>query len=81
MLQETSISIALSNQVMIGEKVALTLNATIPSQTKIGNVTQYVADEVLYEANKAECRRDTNSFRDMVYSIEDNYPVLTVPEA
>lgn len=57
---------------MIGEEKVLDLTAIIPDTTKVGNINQYVENIELYEANRAEVRRDIAEFQDMVYEIEDS---------
>lgn len=84
MLKNTTQSITVQTQSHIGNEMVMTLNATIPSDIKIGTVNQYVQNPALYDANKAACRKDANDFQNVIYGIEDNYPTLdlpTVPEA
>lgn len=79
MLKNTTQSITVNSQSHVGEELVMTLNATIPSDTKIGTVNQYVQNPALYDANKATVRKDSNDFQNMIYGIEDNYPTLEEP--
>ena len=47
------------------------LNASIPSDTGVGNINQYIMNAELYDANKLEVRNDIRAFTDLVYEIED----------
>lgn len=69
---KNSKSITLNSSSMIGEEKVLDLTAIIPDTTKVGNINQYVENIELYEANRAEVRRDIAEFQDMVYEIEDS---------
>lgn len=53
-----------------GENV-MSLTATIPSNTGIGNINQYVQNPALYDANKTQVRKDVAEFTAVVYGIED----------
>ena len=53
-----------------GENV-MSLTATIPSNTGIGNINQYVQNPALYDANKTQVRKDVAEFTAVVYEIED----------
>lgn len=53
-----------------GENV-MSLTATIPSNTGIGNINQYVQNPALYDLNRAQVRRDVAEFTAKVYEIED----------
>lgn len=56
------------------------LTASIPSDTGVGSINQYVQNNELYEANKAEVRQDVRDFTDMVYEIEDEMAAVAVTE-
>lgn len=71
MMLKTGKSITLTGSSMINDKVVVSLNATIPDDTGVANITQYTNDNELYDANRTEVRRDISEFRDKVYEIED----------
>lgn len=70
MLQTTR-QITLNGYSMINDQPVVNLNATIPSDTGVGNINQYVQNASLYEANKAQVRRDIADFTALVYEVED----------
>lgn len=64
------------NSIIDGTSV-VTLNATIPSDTGVGNINQYVQSPELYEANKTQVRQDVAAFTALVYEIEDELAAST----
>lgn len=68
---KTTRQITLTGQSMINDQMVVNLTATIPSDTGVGNINQYVQNTELYDANKAEVRRDVADFTAKVYEIED----------
>lgn len=70
---KTTKSITLNGQSMIGDVQVVNLSATIPDNTGVGNISQYVQNTELYDANKAAVRKDIRDFQDMVYEIEDGF--------
>lgn len=56
---------------MINGQSVMSLTATIPSETGIGNINQYVQNAELYDANKSQVRRDVADFTAKIYEIED----------
>lgn len=75
MALETTRQITLTGNSMIEDKIVVSLNATIPSDTGVGNINQYVQNSELYEANKLQVRKDIREFQDKVYEIEDSMAV------
>lgn len=74
-------SVTISYQSVIGDQVAVYMSAQIPESGK-SNSSKTIQDLELYEANKAECRKDMQEFEDMLFALEDqqlNLPV-TIPE-
>lgn len=63
--------ITLNGNSMINDQVVVTLNANIPSETGVGNINQYTQNAELYDANKAQVRRDVAEFTALVYDVED----------
>jgi len=57
-----------------GENV-MSLTATIPRDTGIGSINQYVQNPALYDANKTQVRKDVAEFTATVYEIEDGTTV------
>ena len=51
------------------------LTASVPSDTGVGNINQYIQNSELYDANKVAVRADVRAFTDMVYAIEDEITV------
>lgn len=68
---KTTKQITLSGQSTINDQVVVTLNANIPSETGVGNINQFTQNAELYDANKAQVRRDVAEFTALVYDIED----------
>lgn len=71
MALETRKQITLNGNSVIDGQVVMNLNATIPSDTGIGNISQYVQNAELYDANRTQVRRDVSEFTNLVYEIED----------
>jgi len=70
MLKSTK-QINLNGTSEINGQVVVSLNSMIPSDTGVGNISQYVQNAELYEANKTQVRSDVAAFTDLVYAIED----------
>ena len=68
---KTTKQITLTGNAMIKEQNIMQLTATIPSDTGVGSINQYVQNAALYEANKAQIRRDIAEFTALVYEVED----------
>lgn len=68
---KTTKQITLTGNAMINEQNVMQLTATIPSDTGVGSINQYVQNAALYEANKAQIRRDIAEFTALVYEVED----------
>lgn len=68
---KTTKQITLTGNAMINEQNIMQLTATIPSDTGVGSINQYVQNAALYEANKAQIRRDIAEFTALVYEVED----------
>ena len=77
---KTTKQITLTGNAMIGDVTVVNLNATIPSDTGAGNITQYVYNAELYDANKSKVRADIAKFAALVYEIEDELAAETVVE-
>lgn len=75
---KTTKQITLTGNAMINEQNVMQLTATIPSDTGVGSINQYVQNAALYEANKAQIRRDIAEFTALVYEIEDEVAAKTV---
>lgn len=71
MALETRKQITLMGNSVINGQQVMNLTATIPSETGIGNINQYVQNAELYDANKSQVRRDVADFTAKVYEIED----------
>lgn len=68
---QTNRQITLNGYSLINDQVVVNLNATIPSDTGVGNINQYVQNASLYEANKTQVRRDIADFTALIYEVED----------
>lgn len=51
--------------------VAVNFSTPINSKTGAGNITTYIVDADLYNANRTECRKDFADYTSKVYEIED----------
>lgn len=71
MALETRKQITLTGNSMINGQSVVNLTATIPSDTGVGNINQYVQNAELYDANKPQVRSDIAEFTAAVYEIED----------
>lgn len=71
LLGKTIKQITLTNNVIVEGKNVVNLNATIPSETGVGNINQYINDSELYNANKQGAREAIAEFTAQVYEIED----------
>nr|DAH06010.1 MAG TPA: hypothetical protein [Caudoviricetes sp.] len=54
------------------EKQVVYLNANISKAGGNDNISQTIQDRELYNANKAEIRKDVAAFTEQVYAIQDN---------
>ena len=77
---KTTKQITLTGNAMIGDVTVVNLNATIPSDTGVGNINQYVYNAELYDANKSKLRADIAKFTALVYEIEDKLAAETVAQ-
>lgn len=71
MIKNKEKSITLNYQSFVGDELAMTLSATIPNDSGIGMINQYVQNNDLYNANRTEMRRDFAEMQTDVYAIED----------
>ena len=51
--------------------VAVNYSTPINSATGAGNITSYIVNADLYNANRSECRKDFADYTAKVYEIED----------
>lgn len=72
-------SISLSFQSMIGDQVAVYMSAQIPESGR-STSSKTIQDLELYEANKAECRKDMQEFDDMIFTLEDQEVKVDTPQ-
>lgn len=72
---KTTKQITLTGYSEIEGQGVVQLSASIPSDTGVGNISQYIMNAELYDANKVEVRNDIREFTDMVYAIEDEMTV------
>lgn len=72
-------SISLSFQSMIGDQVAVYMSAQIPESGR-STSSKTIQDLELYEANKAECRKDMQEFDDMIFALEDQEVKIDTPQ-
>ena len=77
---KTTKQITLTGSAMVDNVAVVNLNATIPSDTGVGNINQYVYNPELYDANKSKLRADIAEFTALVYEIEDELAAETVVE-
>ncbi len=75
---KTTKQITLNGFSEIDGQNVVTLNATIPSDTGVGNINQYTQNAELYDANKAQVRSDVAEFTALVYEIEDELAAESV---
>ena len=68
---ETTKQITLTGYSEINGQNVVQLTASIPSDTGVGNINQYITNAEMYDANKVEVRNDIREFTDLVYEIED----------
>lgn len=64
-------SITLNGNSEIDGQPVVNLSATIPDNTGVGNINQYIQNAELYEKNKAAVRKDIADFQTTVYDVED----------
>ena len=72
-------STTLSYSSEIDGKTAVYMTAQIPESGK-SNCSKNIQDKALYEANKAECRKDMAALDEMLYQIEDGGTTNEVEE-
>lgn len=72
-------NISLSFQSMIGDQVAVYMSAQI-SESGRSTSSKTIQDLELYEANKAECRKDMQEFDDMIFALEDQEVKVDTPQ-
>lgn len=72
-------SISLSFQSMIEDKVVVYMSAQIPESGR-STSSKTIQDLELYEANKAECRKDMQEFDDMIFALEDQEVKVDTPQ-
>ena len=72
---KTTKQITLTGYSEIEGQNVVQLSASIPSDTGVGNISQYIMNVDLYELNKTEVRADVRAFTDMVYALEDDMTV------
>ncbi|MER2110039.1 MAG: hypothetical protein ABS889_03795 [Desemzia incerta] len=68
---KTTKSITLNGNSEIDGQPVVNLSATIPDNTGVGNINQYIQNVELYEKNKAAVRKDIADFQTAVYEVED----------
>ena len=51
--------------------IAVNYSTPINSATGAGNITSYIVNADLYNANRSECRKDFADYTAKVYEIED----------
>lgn len=71
-------SITLNYQSIVGDKVAVYMSAQIPESGR-STSNKTIQDLDLYEANKAECRKDMQEFDDMLFKLEDQEAAADTP--
>lgn len=72
-------SISFNYQSMVGETPVVYMTGQIPESGK-STCTKTIMDLELYEANKAECRKDIAAFDAIVWEAEDGFKVETPVE-
>lgn len=76
--------VSLTSESRVGETVVARLSATVNSETDVNSgYSEQITDIPLYNANKAQVRKDMDDFRQMVYDLEDELAAedeATVPE-
>lgn len=63
-------SMTLSYSSIIGDKSVVYMSAQVP-ETGGSNCTKTIQDQEMYEANKAECRKDMAAFDELLWKLED----------
>ncbi|MFD1317340.1 hypothetical protein [Loigolactobacillus zhaoyuanensis] len=74
---KTTKSISLSGQSIIGETQVANFNANINSDNGSSNINSNIMNQTLYDANKAEVRKDLADFNTAVYEVEDQLDAET----
>ena len=69
MLQGTK-SVSMNYNSLINGKPAVYMTTQIP-ESGSASTSIVVQDQVLYESNKEQCRRDIEEFNKLIYAIED----------
>lgn len=63
-------SMNLSYSSVIGDKSVVYMTAQVPETGRV-NCTKTIQNQELYEANKAECRKDMAAFDELLWNLED----------
>lgn len=63
-------SISINYQCIIGNEPVIYMSATIP-ENGMSTSSKTISNLELYEANKAECRKDMQEFDEMLFALED----------
>lgn len=71
MAKKTTKQIILNCTISIEETPVVIVTSTIPSETGVGSMNQYVQNSELYDANKTVIRREVGEFQQEVYDEED----------
>ena len=69
-------SMNLSYSSIIDGKSVVYMSAQVPETGK-SNCTKTIQDQEMYEANKAECRKDMAAFDELLWKLEDQGTVDT----
>lgn len=69
-------SMNLSYSSIIDGKSVVYMSAQVPETGK-SNCTKTIQDQEMYEANKAECRKDMAAFDELLWKLEDQRTVDT----
>lgn len=64
----------LTGQSMVDGKQVVYLNASLSTDSEgRSTISQNISDQELYNAHRAECRKDIAEFQTAVYELEDYY--------
>lgn len=70
---KVSQSMTLNGQCTIENKQVVYMSASLSTDGKSqGNINVSIVDDVLYNANKEECRKDIADFQNQVYLAQDS---------
>lgn len=78
---KTTKSISLSGQSIINGTQVANFSANINSDNGSSNINSNIMNQTLYDANKAEVRKDLADFNTAVYEVEDQLDADNKPEA